>query len=121
MAQWAGKYGKEKVIEWYTNSWNKMCYAIEAYDTAIKGKTLSHDGNPAFSRHLGNAFKKELNRHDEQGKKLWVIQKERGDSPNKIDLAMAGILSWKARLDAVALNVTGKSVYETRGPIEIDL
>jgi hypothetical protein len=114
-AKWAGKYGKEKVVEWYTNRYNQMCYAIEAYDTAIKGKTLSHDGNAAFVRHLGNAFKKELNRHDEQGKKLWVIQKERGDSPNKIDLAMAAILSWRARLDAVALGVTGKSVYEDRG------
>jgi hypothetical protein len=110
-AEWAGKYGKEKVIEWYTNQWNKMCYAIEAYDTAIKSKDLSHDGNKAFERHLGNAFKKELNRHDEQGKKLWVIQKERGDSPNKIDLTMAAILSWRARLDAVALNVGGKSAY----------
>jgi phage terminase large subunit-like protein len=111
MAQWAGKYGKEKVVEWYTNQYNKMCYAIEAYDTAIKGKTLSHDGSNAFTRHLGNAFKKELNRHDEQGKKLWVIQKERGDSPNKIDLTMAAILSWRARLDAVALGVE-PYVYE---------
>ncbi len=119
IAQWAGKYGKEKIVEWYTNRYNQMCYAIEAYDTAIKGKTLSHDGSAAFMRHLGNCFKKELNRHDEQGKKLWVIQKERGDSPNKIDLTMAAILSWKARLDAVALGVGGKSVYEERGLLTV--
>jgi phage terminase large subunit-like protein len=120
-AQWAGLFGKEKVIEWYTNRYNQMCYAIEAYDTAIKSGELSHDGNKDFERHMGNAFKKELNRHDEQGKKLWVIQKERGDSQNKIDLTMAAILSWKARLDAVALGVTGVSVYEERGPLIFDL
>jgi len=120
-AEWAGLYGKEKVVEWYTNRYNHMCAAIEAYDTAIKGGTLSHDGSPEFSRHLGNAFKKELSRHDEQGKRLWVIQKERGDSPNKIDLTMAAILSWRGRLDAVALGVTGKSVYEDRGPLVYSL
>ena len=114
-AKWAGLYGKEKVVEWYTNRYNQMCYAIEAFDTAIKSKELSHDGRQAMERHIANAFKHELNKRDEQGKRLWVIQKERGDSPNKIDLAMAAILSWKARLDAVALGVSAKSVYEDRG------
>jgi phage terminase large subunit-like protein len=114
VAAWAGKYGKERVVAWYTNRWNQMCYAIEAFDTAIKGKTLSHDGNKTLGQHISNAFKKELAKRDEQGKRLWVIQKERPDSPNKIDLAMAGILSWRARLDAVALGVTRKSIYETQ-------
>ena len=41
---------------------------------------------------------------DEQGKPLWLIQKERPDSPHKIDLAMAGVLSWEARTDAIAAN-----------------
>jgi hypothetical protein len=31
-----------------------------------------------------------------------LIQKERTDSPHKIDAAMAAVLSWKARTDAVA-------------------
>jgi len=111
-AKWAGLYGKEKVVEWYTNKYNQMCYSIEAFNTAIKSQELSHDGHKALGRHIANAFKKELNKRDEQGKKLWVIQKERGDSPNKIDLAMAAILSWRARLDAVALGVTKRSAYE---------
>jgi hypothetical protein len=114
-AKWAGLYGKEKVVEWYTNRYNQMCYAIEAFDTAIKSKGMSHDGNAALGRHLSNAFKHELNKRDEEGKRLWVIQKERGDSPNKIDLAMAAILSWRARLDAVALGVSNRSAYEDEG------
>lgn len=111
-AKWAGVYGKEKIVEWYTNRYNQMCYAIEAFDTAIKSKELSHDGNKILGRHIANAFKHELNRRDEQGKRLWVVRKERGDSPNKIDLAMAAILSWRARLDAVALGVKTRSAYE---------
>jgi len=111
-AQWAGLYGKERVVEWYTNRYNQMCYAIEAFSTAIKSGELSHDNHKGLARHIGNAFKQELNKRDEQGKRLWVIHKERGDSPNKIDLAMAAILSWKARLDAVALNVNKRSAYE---------
>jgi len=111
-AKWAGVYGKEKVVEWYTNRYNQMCYAVEAFDTAIKSGKMSHDGHKGLGRHIANAFKHELHRRDEEGKKLWVIQKERGDSPNKIDLAMAAILSWRARLDAVATGETGRSVYE---------
>jgi len=111
-AKWAGLYGKEKVVEWYTNKYNQMCYSIEAFNTAIKSQELSHDGHKGLGRHIANAFCKELNKRDDQGKKLWVIHKERGDSPNKIDLAMAAILSWRARLDAVALGVTKRSAYE---------
>jgi len=35
-----------------------------------------------------------------------VIYKERPDSPFKIDAAMAGILSWEARCDAIAAGVS---------------
>jgi phage terminase large subunit-like protein len=120
-AKWAGTYGKERVVEWYTNRLTPMCAAIEAYDTAIKSKELSHDGNKVMARHIGNSFKQELNKRDDKGKRLWVIHKERGDSTNKIDLAMAGILSWIARMDAVKLGVAKKSIYEERGPLSYEL
>jgi hypothetical protein len=38
---------------------------------------------------------------DDEGKPMWVIQKDRHDSPRKIDLSMAGCLSWEARRDAI--------------------
>jgi phage terminase large subunit-like protein len=53
---------------------------------------------------------------DEDGKPMWTIQKERPDSPAKIDAAMAAVLAWEARNDAVAKGIgSGKSVYEDRG------
>jgi hypothetical protein len=55
-----------------------------------------------------------LTLRDETGAPLWTIYKERPDSPHKIDLAMAGALSWEARNDALASGVGGTSVYEER-------
>lgn len=95
-----------------------MSYALEGFDTAIKTGALSHSGDPDLTRHIGNAHKHELNMRDEEGRPLWLIQKERRDSPHKIDLAMAAVLSWEARTHAIAAGATEekkKSVYATRG------
>lgn len=114
-AKWAGVYGTDKVIEWWTNRRKQMSYALEGFNTAITDGTLSHDGNPVVARHIANSYKHELPQRDEEGKRLWLIRKERHDSPDKIDLAMASVLSWEARTDAVAAGATATSVYETRG------
>lgn len=86
-----------------------MTAALENYDTAIKDGQISHDGDPRSTRHLGNARKKELPTRTEDGRRLWLIQKERQDSPNKIDAAMASVLSWEARTDAIAAGVLSKA------------
>jgi phage terminase large subunit-like protein len=117
VAGWAGKYGHERVIEWWTNRNKQMAYAIKAFNTAIQSEALVHDGNPDYARHVGNAVRKELRIRDEDGHPLWTIYKERPDSPFKIDGAMAGILSWEARNDAITAGVgqRRRSVYEERG------
>jgi phage terminase large subunit-like protein len=102
VAKWAGEFGEELVIEWWTNRRKAMSYALEAYDTALKEGKLLHDGSEVLSRHVGNAFKRQLHERDEEGKALWLIEKERSDSPNKIDLAMCAVLSNEARNDAIA-------------------
>lgn len=106
IAEWAGAFGAERVIEWFTNQRRKMTTALEAFHTAIREGTLSHDGDALLIRHLGNARREELKGHrDEQGRALWLIRKERPDSPHKIDAAMAAVLSWEARMDAIAAGV----------------
>jgi phage terminase large subunit-like protein len=104
IALWRGLFGEEQVIEWWTNRRTQMTRALEAYDTAVKDAMLRHDGHTAYRRHVANARRHDLTQRDEQGKALWLIRKDRPDSPNKIDLAMAGILSWEARTDAIAAN-----------------
>jgi len=117
IAKWSGEFGEERVIEWFTTRRKPMTAALEAFDTAIKEGTISHDGNADQVRHLGNARRDELNQRDEQGKRLWLIRKERPDSPHKIDLTMAAVLSWEARTDAIAAGalLIPKSVYMERG------
>jgi hypothetical protein len=57
---------------------------------------------------------------DEDERPLWILRKERPDSPKKIDAAMAAVLAWEARNDAIAAGegkVAGPSVYESRGAL----
>jgi phage terminase large subunit-like protein len=111
LAKWSGDLGEERVIAWWTNRRKHMTYALECFDTAIKEGTLSHDGNDVLVRHVGNAHKRVLNEKDEQGKALWLIEKERPDSPQKIDLAMASVLANQARVDVIACGLFGKQEY----------
>ena len=117
VADWAGRWGKERVVEWWTNRPKQMAYAIKQFNTAILSGDLLHDGNPHYQRHVGNAVRKTLRLRDEEGNQLWTIYKERSDSPHKIDATMSGILSWEARNDALTAGAgkVTRSVYEDRG------
>ena len=104
IAKWAGEFGDKRVIEWFTNKRRAMSAALENFTTAMKAGDISHDGHPDLVRHMANARRKNIPGWvDEQGKPMWLIQKERPDSPHKMDLAMAAVLSWQARTDAIAL------------------
>lgn len=121
VAKWAGEYGEKRVLEWWTSRLKPMAYAIKAFANAIQAGEISHDGSAGLQRHVGNAVRRMLNMRDDQGQPLWVIYKERPDSPHKIDAAMAAILSWEARNDALAAGAgtPETSVYETRGILVI--
>lgn len=121
LAKWSGQFG-EVVVEWRTNRRRQMAHALSGFVTAIAEGEISHSGDEDLSRHIGNAHKLEINDKDDDGIPLWLIQKERSGSPFKIDLAMAAVLSWQARRDAVAsgvLLVSEASVYEERGLVRL--
>lgn len=121
VAEWSGEYGDERVIAWRTNRWSIMARAVLAFANGIAEGDLSHDGDEHFARHVGNCQRMILNLWDDQHReRLWVVQKERSDSPKKIDVCVAAILSWEARRDALADGQTGEaSVYSTRGILVI--
>lgn len=123
IAGWRGEFGEERVIEWWTNRRRPMTAALESFATAIKSGQITHDGDARLARHIGNARREELKgQRDEQGKPLYLIRKDRPDSPQKIDAAMAAVLSWEARNDAIAAGAmadTGVSIYETRGIVRV--
>ena len=102
VARWSGRYGDKRVMEWYTNRPRQIGQAMRAYRTAQTSGELTHSGDTQFARHIANARKGNLRLLDEDDTPLWTIYKERSDSVKFIDLAMAGCLSWRARLDALA-------------------
>lgn len=117
VAKWAGEYGEERVFVWRTNRTAAMAGAIRSFDNAVKAGELSHDGNKALTAHVGNACRRVLTLKDDQGVPLWTVYKERPDSPHKIDAAVAAVLAWEARRDALAAgaNLQEESVYEEQG------
>lgn len=118
VSHFMGKYGKEIVFEWWTNRLKAMAYAIKSYATAITSLDVKHSGDKNLIRHIGNAVRKDINYLDDDGTSLFVIRKDGGKSPRKIDIAMAAILSWECRNDYIAANGIPKnrrSVYEDRG------
>jgi hypothetical protein len=109
VADWEARYmyrGKPRVIAWATNTHKKMALSLKAYVTSMKEGTWSYDGDEDFRNHLANARKYSIPILDEDGVNMWLIRKERKDSPLKIDAAMAGCLSWEAYRDAIAAGVT---------------
>jgi len=69
-----------------TNSLKRMVPATQAVYDACRDSRLSHDGNPALARHVGNAVLRE----DKNGAR---VTKEYAASRRKIDLAIAMILA----------------------------
>lgn len=102
--RWAGKLGSRRVQTWWTNRPKQMAYAVRAYTGAQAGESpaLTHDGDEVFARHIGNARRRKTNVRDDKGVPMHVIAKEFPKSKRRIDLAMAGCLSWEARGDCIA-------------------
>ena len=53
-----------------------------------------------LTRHVRNAVKRAVNSRDDQGRPLWTLAK--AAPGRKIDAAMAAVLAWEARRDAIA-------------------
>lgn len=103
---WAGRYGEQRIVRWHTNRKIPIAWAVRNYTEAINSGDLSHDGDPIMATHIRNARKMPLTVRDEKGMKMHSIQKDRPDSPRKIDAAMAGVISREARGDAIAAGAT---------------
>lgn len=99
--RWIGRWEK-RVAPWYTNRPRQIGFAVRSLVSAMGADDWSHSGDEQFVRHLTNARRQKVNAHDDESRQLWTLSKDRPDSPRKIDAAMAAILSWEARGDAIA-------------------
>src|SRR5690606_20588695 len=89
-----------------------MVFAIRSWITAIEAGELAHSGDTWLTAPVGNAYRDYTKLVGDEGTPRWVLSKARHDSPHKIDLAMAAILSWEARNDAVAAGDGETREYE---------
>lgn len=118
LAAWAGQYGDKRVLAWEPTRTITQAKALRSYLSAMTARELTHSGDPTLTAHIGNAHKRYLPQRDEDGSPLWIIQKERPNSPHKIDAAQAACWSWAARLEAIAAGANAlpfRSNYETEG------
>ena len=100
----------DQVTEWWTNRPRAMAFALRAYMEAHDSGSVTYVAEPKdvvqqgnrmrFLTHLANSGKKLLKIADDEGKPLYVLQKMDGRLTDRIDIAMAGVLSWQATIDA---------------------
>lgn len=100
--EWQGRWGDRVVVEWRTNRPRQINSAVRNYRAAINAGDLTHDGDSVMARHVGNARRFQMPGRDEEGRPNQSIAKVSPSSRLKIDAAMAGVLSWEARGDAIS-------------------
>jgi len=109
VAGWEARYGdrlKVKASRDHPMSWwitggrsLQIVRATERLHNAVVDREMTHDGSYALTRHVLNARRR-------VGRSGIQIAKEHPDSSRKIDAAVAAILAWEARTDALAKGVT---------------
>ena len=104
---WAREFGDNAVRKFDTTK-VRMVGAVERFRTDVNARTLHYAGNEVLTRHVLNAQVREA-----RGGGYW-LSKERPGSPNRIDAAIAAVLAYEARADALA---SGETVRKSRVPV----
>lgn len=115
LEKWQGRWGQKCVLPWYTNRPKQTAFAVRGFTDAIAGGDWKFSGDELLAKHFDQARKYKLNVFDDEHRQMHSLAKDRPDSPRKIDGAMAAVLSWEARSDAIAAGAEKKPVYRTAG------
>lgn len=101
-------------VEWFMTGGRAMqiVRATERLYNAVVEKEVTHDGSTVLARHVGNA-RRRLSRTGIQ------VSKETPESPHKIDAAVAAILAYECRADAVSAGVRPEEPVESFVPRRI--
>lgn len=94
------KASREHPCEWWMTGGRASITvrALREFHNALTDKEMTHDGSHHLTRHV-LAARRRPSRVGMQ------ISKENPDSPNKIDAAVAAVLAWTARVDAVSKGI----------------
>lgn len=94
LASWARDFGSV-VVEWPTNRPRQMGAAVERFRTDVLAGRLTHDDSALLRRHVANARMRKT-------RAGYWLEKDTKYSQDKIDGAIAAVLAYEARCDAVA-------------------
>jgi hypothetical protein len=106
--RWQGRWSSKRVLPWHTNRPRQIAWAVRRYTDALTAGDATHSGDETFARHLKNARRRKLSVYDDEHRQMFTLSKDRHDSPRKIDAAMAAVLAYEARGDAVAADAKPK-------------
>jgi hypothetical protein len=98
---WQNDHGAKRVSTWLTNRNKPIAWAVRNFEVAISQGDLTHAGNEVLDRHIANARKRELTELDDDERPMHTLSKDAFQSPRKMDGAMAAVLAWEARGDAI--------------------
>jgi phage terminase large subunit-like protein len=84
---WREAYG-EVVVDFPTNSRQRMAAACDRFRVAVLEGDLRHDGSALLARHVGHCVTKPTPHG-------LIVTKEHPDSPRKIDAAVAAIVAYE--------------------------
>lgn len=115
LSKWQGRWGDKRVLPWWTNRPRPVAFAVRSFEEAVAAAEVSHDGDRVFARHVKSCVRMPLRVRDDENQPMHSLQKDRPNSRRKIDAAMAAVLSWEARSDAVAAGAALTPVYRSRG------
>jgi hypothetical protein len=120
--EWEGKWPK-KVVDFPTNQEQRMDRAIERFLTGISSAELCHDGDERLSAHLENAAiakgKRKPARADaDTGAPIEYYLKLAKKRDGLIDLAVAAVLAYEARGQAIEAGALSASKQEVWGFLE---
>jgi phage terminase large subunit-like protein len=92
---WAQAYSDKVVVSWETHRERQMAAALERLETDFAAGLVQHDGSEVLLRHVTNAVRMTT-------RNGYGIRKPAKNSDRKIDAAVAMVLAYEARCDAVA-------------------
>lgn len=127
IAKWIADFGEPPVSEWWTHRDSPMAVACGNLKTAIgqakvtistdelRTEAGKRDGMPILQWHFVNTRKRKVRlKLEDKAEEAHVIRKERTGSPLKIDGAVAGVLAYEARNDALARGEFAKAKRSKR-------
>lgn len=97
---WAREYGDTAVIRYPTNR-SRFMAAAERFRTDMLGGSVPHNGDERLTRHVLNAQIREVRGG------YWL---EKSGPNERVDLAVAAVLAYEARCDAIAAGATARNL-----------